>query len=154
MCAVANCIYIWPQLTFQSHFFTFGFWELTNWIISFHIFEFVFYFNLYLYLCLYENHDWVDKKTRSELFPSTHLRFNSAVQHIPLPPDHEKQRSVSEAINLPPAAVTHALPPIKSVAGDTSAAGRSPEIVATGQIGAAGLVVILKNCTRRLHHQI
>ena len=43
--------------------------------------------------------------------------------------------------------------PIKSVAGDTSAAGRSPEIVATGQIGAAGLVVILNN-RARLHHQI
>ena len=77
----------------------------------------------------------------------------TAGQHIALPPDHEKQTSVSEAINLPPA-VTHALPPIKSVAGDTSAAGRSPEIVATGQIGAAGQVVILSKCTHRLHHQI
>ena len=46
---------------------------------------------------------------------------------------------VSQDINLPQP-VTHTSP-IKS-AGDTSAAGRSPEIVPAGQIGAAGQVVI------------
>ena len=35
----------------------------------------------------------------------------SAVQSFPLPSDHEKQETISEAINLPPvAAVTHSLP--------------------------------------------
>ena len=42
--------------------------------------------------------------------------------------------------------------PIKSV-GDTSAAGRSPEIVAPEQIGAGGLVVMINKQTR-LQHQI